>query len=198
MVRKRTTCAFLSLAFLLLFVSGVVCSEDQAVGGTSAVSHVYVDVDPNIAVNAILDNVDLGSIQVGEIPGTIPFRVDANTEKVRIWGAVTKLYKGDDPDAGLVPPIGFLADSGIEFYAYLGNPTEGQDNLADFIGLYNPPDGIDGWTAYETESIVFESAQPGHFSQQVDMVVHWNQDDPEKPMGEYSGKVMMLAEIVLP
>jgi hypothetical protein len=49
-----------------------------------------------------------------------------------------------------------------------------------------------------TESIIFESAQNNHFSQQVDLVVWWIQDDPEKPMGEYSGCVGMTAWVVLP
>jgi hypothetical protein len=30
------------------------------------------------------------------------------------------------------------------------------------------------------------------------MAVHRDPDDPEKPAGEYSGKVQMLAEVVLP
>ena len=42
----------------------------------------------------------------------------------------------------------------------------------------------------------FESSQNGHFSQEVAVTCTWNQDDPEKPQGEYSGWVV-LAGMVL-
>jgi hypothetical protein len=48
-----------------------------------------------------------------------------------------------------------------------------------------------------TETKAYESSQNNHFSQNVNVVVTWNQDDPEKPMGEYSGCVRLTA-LVLP
>ena len=61
---------------------------------------------------------------------------------------------------------------------------------------YDQPVIIDGFPGMQTETLSFESAQNNHFSQQVDLVVTWTQDDPEKPMGEYSGKVKMWAHVV--
>ena len=189
----------LSLAFLLLTAPAVVCGDvPNHVAEQEAFCHVFVEVDANVAVRPMVPSFDMYSVQTGEFTGRIPFIVDANTQKVRIWTAASKLYKGDvadyNPDSLDVAPIPFLYDSGVEIYPASGTPVGGQDNHVEFIGLHL----IDGYPGVLTQSIVFESAQNNHFSQQVDMVVHWDQDDPEKPMGEYSGKVKMLAEVVLP
>lgn len=198
MARTAKLSAFLSLAFLLLYAPAAICNGSEPGDGAAEAScHVYVDVDPNIAVNTMLPVVDLGSVQVGEIHGTIPFRVDANTEQVRIWLAASRLYKGGDSLNGDVDPITFSwITEGCEIFPVSASPTGGGDNHVDYVGPV--PEGIDGFPAFSTTAIVFESAQNGHFSQEVDAVVHWYQNDPEKPMGEYSGRVRMLAEVVLP
>ena len=164
---------------------------------SDATCHVYVEVDANIGVLAMAPFFDLGSVQTGEFTGTIPFRVDANTQKVRIGAAASHLYKGDDPDSVHVDPILLCAgdDAGIIIIPHNGNPVGGHSPLALFE---EQPVMIDGFPGRQTETIVFESAQNNHFSQQVDLVICWDQDDPEKPMGEYSGKVQMYAWIVLP
>jgi hypothetical protein len=199
MKRQLACSTLLSLAFLLLCAPVATCSDDPSnhtSGGGDALCHVYVDVDPNVTLMPLFASVDLGSIQTGEITGQIPFRIDANTQKVRIWCAASKLYKGDDPDTVHVPPIPFVFGSGIEIYPESASPAGGEDNHVEYTGQPHPP--IDGFPGFVTQSVVFESAQNNHFSQRVDMVVHWNQADPEKPMGEYSGAVQMLAEVVLP
>jgi hypothetical protein len=196
---KLKVTAFVSLAFLLLCVPGAVrgSGDDNNTGGGEASCHVYVDVIPNVAVMAMQPVVDLGSIQTGVFSGTIPFRVDANTERVRIWGAVTKLYKGDlggPPDSLDVEPIKIQFLSTLGIYPHNGNPVGGEDNEAVYYTLFF----VDGLQGYMAQPIVFESAQNGHFSQQVDLVARWEQADPEKPMGEYSGKVRIFTEVVLP
>jgi hypothetical protein len=197
MTKRYAISVFLSLAFLLLVVPAATCSGDEGLppDGGFAACHVFVDVDPNIAIMPLGPVIDMGSIQTGVFTGTIPFRIDANTEQVRIWTAATLLWKGDvHGPLSEIPPIGFERNSGVEIYAETGSPVGGADNRAEFIGSYP----IGDYPGYQTERIVFESSQNGHFSQRVDMVVHWDQTDPEKPMGEYSGKVKMLAEVVLP
>ena len=185
----------LSLAFLLLYAPAATCNEVPGTVAEEAYCHVYVDVNPNIAVNTMLPSVDLGSVQVGEIHGVIPFRIDANTEQVRIWLALSRLYKGDEPGGTEVGPILFSwLTQGCEIYAESGSPIGGADNHVDYI----TPVEIDGFPTFSTTALVFESAQNNHFSQQVDAIIHWYQDDPEKPMGQYSGRVKMLAEVVLP
>lgn len=199
MARKLKASAFLSLAFLLLVVPAATCETGiPPLDESHAVCHVFVNVDANVAIMAMLPSVDLGSVQTGVFTGTIPFYIDANTQKVKLQVAATKLFKGDvadfNPDNLEVDPIPFEFNSGIEIFAEMGSPIGGEDNRVDFTGLHT----IEDYPGYETEKIVFESAQNNHFSQRVDMVVTWEQGDPEKPIGEYSGKVKMLAEVVLP
>jgi hypothetical protein len=193
MMRQLAYSTLLLLAFLLLCAPVATC-EVPPTESNDALCHVYVDVDPNVTMMPMFSSVDLGSIQTGEIMGTIPFRIDANTQKVRIWCAASKLFKGDDPDTVHVPPIPFVFGSGIEIYPESASPVGGEDNHVEYINFWQ----IDDFPGFVTQSVVFESAQNNHFSQRVDMVVHWDQSDPEKPMGEYSGKVQMLAEVVLP
>lgn len=194
MKNRSTVSAFLALAFLLLFAPRALYGEEPNDGAASAACDVFVEVGANVAVMAMAASLDLGSIQTGVFSGTIPFRVDANTERLKIWAATTRLFKGDDPDTVHVAPIKLAYQSTVDIYPHNANPVGGEDNHARYRGLYQ----IDDFPGYYTESIVFESAQNGHFSQQVDMVVWWDQDDPERPMGEYSGKVRLLAEVVLP
>jgi hypothetical protein len=181
------------MAALVLSWAGFAYADET----NSATAHVYVDVVANIAVMAMAPTFDLGSIQTGEFSGTIPFRVDANTEKVRIGAAASNLYKGDEPDTVWVDPILLFRPDGlggIEILPHNANPVMGGGNFAPF----DQPVIIDGFQGFNTGTITFESAQNNHFSQQVDLVVTWTQPDPEKPMGEYSGKVKMTAWIVLP
>jgi hypothetical protein len=180
------------LAFLGL-MAGVAFADES----NDAICHVYVDVDANIGVMPVFSSVDLGSIQTGTFIGMIPFRVDANTQKVRMSAAASYLYKGDDPDTVWVPPILLFLDElepGVDIVPHNGNPVAGGDYRAMYLGDVD----VGGFPGKNTEEIVFESAQNNHFSQQVDLFVTWIQDDPEKPMGEYSGNVQLFCWVVLP
>jgi hypothetical protein len=84
--------------------------------------------------------------------------------------------------------------AGIEIVPASANPVGGGAHRA----IYTQATEVCGFPGMLTDSIVFESAQNNHFSQQVDLHVTWDQDDPEKPMGEYSGCVALFAWIVLP
>jgi len=193
MKNRLSVSAFLALAFLLLFAPRALCG-DVPNEGADAVCDVFVEVGANVAVMPLAAALDLGSIQTGVFSGTIPFRVDANTERLELWAAATRLFKGDDPDTVHVDPIRIAYGSTADIYPHMASPVGGEDNHARYRGLYQ----IDDFPGYVTESIVFESSQNNHFSQQVDLVIWWDQDDPERPMGEYSGKVRLLAKVVLP
>ena len=166
---------------------------------SSASAHVYVDVVANIAVQALDAFVDMGDVQAGEFTGRIPFRIDANTEKVQIGAAASHLFKGNipgDPDSVEVAPIYLCtgAETGVVVLPALATPVGGGSNV---LG-WNQPQDVGGFPGMGTSTMIFESAQNNHFSQDVDLEVCWNQDDDEKPMGEYSGVVEMHAWIVLP
>jgi hypothetical protein len=97
MTKVYIASAFLATAFLLLSVPQACADPEDGAG-----CHVFVNVDPNLAIMAMAPNVDLGSVQTGLIVGTIPFRIDANTERVRIWTAASRLFKGDVYDPAQV------------------------------------------------------------------------------------------------
>ena len=170
----------------LLLVSGLVAYADME---GSASAHVYVKVDPNVAVGAEAI-VDAGTVQTGDFTATIKFRVDANLQAVYLYAAASPLYKGDDPTNNDVLPIPLELSAGIEIAPTNANPMEGGSNVA---GYTSAAVDIEGFPGITTEMICFESSQNNHFSQDVFVTVVWNQDDPEKPTGEYSGKVKLWA-----
>ena len=181
------------MGVIVLATAGLAYADHE----NDATCHVFVDVDANIAIESMAPYFNLGSIQTGIFTGLIPFRVDANTEQVMLSAGASGLYKGDDPDSVFVDPIPIYnpiddPEAGIDIIPHLGNPVGGHTHRA----IYEQPVIIDAFPGMQTETVTFESAQNNHFSQQVDLVVSWTQDDPEKPMGEYSGKVKMWAWVV--
>ena len=200
MVRKLAGSAFLVPAFLLLVVPTSAFAGEGPGLPTDAVTAscpVFVDVLPIIAVTAGSSENILDPIQQGWFTGHIPFQVHANTQKVEMWAVASVLHKGGifhvDPPDSMVPPILLAPQSKAGIYPELASPVGGEDNLVAYVGL----EPIDGFRAFRTEHVVFESAQNNRFSQLVDLEVTWNQDNPEKPMGLYSGRVKLYAMIVL-
>jgi hypothetical protein len=153
--------------------------------------HVYVNVVSNVAVSVITPNVPLGSIQTGVFPGEITFRVDANAEQVCLSVAATQLYKGDDPTNPTVTPIALAQSLGALIEPTNASPMNGGTN----VGMYSAPYDYNGFLGMQTDYICFESSQPGYFSQPVFVTVAWNQDDAEKPQGQYSGFVCLFAAL---
>jgi hypothetical protein len=137
--------------------------------------------------------VDAGTVQTGEFCATITFRVDANLQQVCLLVEASPLYKGDDPNGEEVPPIPLDLSSGVEISPTNAYPLGGRDKIASYL----EDSMIGNFPAKKTESICYESSQNNHFSQDVLVTVCWNQDDPEKPTGEYSGKVRLTA-LLLP
>ena len=162
-----------------------------------AASHVYVNVDPNIAVNPLLVSIGLGSVQTGPFTGAVTFRVDANTEGVKFMAGTSALYKGDNPRDTTVTPIRISMTPGVGMFAQMGNPTGGHSHVAAYLGSSGVNSYIDGFPMTQTEWVTFESSQSGHFSQSFTLIPTWDQTDPEKPQGEYSGVVSLWAMIVL-
>ncbi len=175
----------------LLFALGLISSA-MADPESGATMEIFVEVVPNMSVAPLAPFIDMGTVQTGDIPGFIPFRVDANTQTCMFAGAASHLYKGDDPTNTDVLPIEVALSEGIAFVCPNANPTGGADNLAEFTGLWD----INGFPGWQTEYVEFESSQNNHFSQDITMQVVWNQPDPEKPMGEYSGYVEFFAMVV--
>lgn len=152
-----------------------------------AQAHVWVDVVPNVAVGIADSQVDIGGVQTGDFVANITFRIDANMEDVDLQPVVSELYKGDDPTGQEVTPIPVKTEEGVLIDPVNANPTNGASPVAVYVGDTE----IDGFVARQFSAINFESSQNGHFSQDVVITVTWNQPDPEKPQGEYSGFVQL-------
>ena len=176
-----------ALAFLLALVLGV--SQANADRESDAVADVVCEIVPNIAVMPDTPFVDVGDVQSGEFEATIVFRIDANTQTCRFKAMGSNLYKGDDPTEPTVLPIPLIGDA--VFSIENGDPTGDQGNSLRFGTAGDP---IGDFPTLQTGWIEFESSQNNHFSQLLTLVVTYDQDDPEKPMGEYSGKVKLLAQ----
>ena len=160
------------------------------------IKHVYVDVEPNVSVGAQGSDHHTTSgglgIQTGEFDIVVPFRIDANQEQVGIQIEATPLWKGDDPFNNDVEPIGLCDYDAVEIDPDNANPLQGGDAFPEPVsGGIN----INGSPSQRFETIIFESSQNGHFSQDLDVTVCWDQRDPELPTGEYSGWVKLTAMI---
>jgi len=159
-----------------------------------ATATVYATVMPNVAVAANTPIVDAGTVQTGDFTAMIEFQVDANKQEVQLSVCASELWKGDDPTGLEVLPIPLNLSAGVVIAPTNANPVGGGSNVANYVG---PGDPIDGFECQATEAILFESSQNNRFSQPVYVTVTWTQDDNEKPMGQYSGKVRLCA-VLLP
>jgi hypothetical protein len=173
---------------MLVLAAGIAYADEES----SATSHVFVVVSPNIALQTE-DYFDLGDVQTGCFFGEIPFRVDANTEAVTFFAEVSYLYKGNDPTNDDVAPILVNLEEYPELVFANANPTGGGDPCLMYLGNTS----FEGFLGYYTENVTYESSQSGHFSQDGFLTVYWTQDDDEKPMGEYSGLVVLHGMVAI-
>lgn len=180
---KKIIVVFMSLMLCLFAFAPVALSDTD----DNAIAEMNVTVDPNITVGDNPGEVRM-SVQTGDVEGAFVFQVDANMQYVDIQVGASHLYKADDPESEVAPIVVNEAE-GVDV-----DPTSGEGaNLA-----LNSSDGyeINGFPAVQTVTGTFESSQNGHFSQPVDVIVTWNQDDPEKPQGDYSGFVQFYCMMV--
>lgn len=185
----------LTLAVVLLSLAASVGVASADPSG-SAMAHVYINIDPNISVQAVDANVSAGTLQTGDRSVPITFRIDANTEAVAMSALVTKLYKGDDPKGTEVTPIDVNLSKGVTMQPENANPINGVDNNASYTGTGAVTTSKGTFAGNLTEQIIFESSQDGHFSQNVEVTPTWTNEDNEKPQGQYSGYVVLYSAVV--
>jgi len=182
------------LAVALLFVA-VAATSASADTSNSAVASVYVDVVSNVSLSSVTPLVSLGSVQRGIFPAILTWRVDANQEAVSFFLEASNLFKGDDPTDPTVKPIKVATYIPASIIAEEGNEMQSGDNKAMWGPAGTP---IGAYPTVATEAVNYESSQNGHFSQNVTTTIMYNQDDPEQPMGQYSGKVRFTAFLGVP
>jgi len=176
-------------------VALAVCGPAQADREDCAVAHVFVNVVPNISISPTSSSVDLGTIQTGSFGSGVQIRIDANTEQVKFMAGVSKLYKGNVPTNYTVDPIG-LKDCGVTMIAESAMPIGGHSSTAVYTTEGYTDIAGTGFPGRKTEWVTFESSQNNHFSQYFTLIPTWDQDDDEKPVGEYSGVVALWAMVV--
>ena len=181
----------LSITVASLLMAGNAMADEAS----SAMAHVAITVSPNIAAGVLGATIDQ-SVQMGPFSAEIMFRVDANEEAVSLGVASSHLYKGDDPTLGEVAPLAVDQSGGVTIQPTHANPFSNGSNHASYsdpVVISTPKGDMDG---FQSNSIAFESAQNGHFSQDVTVTTGWIQDDPEKPQGEYSGYVVLYTALL--
>jgi hypothetical protein len=145
-------------------------------------------------ISADLVPVNLGYVGgIDPVWGWVFFPVDAPVEDVSLQVIATPLYKAGIPgfyqmsvgsydvsayDVGVIPEV--------------GNETGGSpDNRLNWEPVPQPlPNGMQGW---RSETGTFQSGQPGYFNQHVGVALQWSQMDWELPIGEYSGRLGLVA-----
>lgn len=180
---KKILLMLLLGVLVIAFTTSALLADEMA----SATKRVSVKVLPNIGLGA--GTPEQAEIQTGRFYITVPFQVDANTQYITLCIAATHLYKADDP-ASEVPFISLCTDKTVKVNPFNGNEAGGDNELE-----WDIPATIDGFDGFQTVCGLFESSQSGRFSMPVDVMVCWIQDDDEKPIGEYSGWVQMMAYV---
>jgi len=180
------------LAFVLVLAASAAFAEYDG-GNTGnqsskATATVAATVVPDIAVGVQTPFVNAGFVKTGVFSTDILFRIDANNEQVVISAEASALYKGGIVDGYEVLPIPVTGDVVISPDA--AGPMGTEDNVAAYTMSIGD---IDGFPTLLTESIPFDSKQAGHFSQGVAISVSWDQNDTERPTGEYKGRVGLTA-----
>ncbi len=146
-----------------------------------------VNINPVIAVGvtppALID------VQAGVFGIPIVFSVHANKQEVTFFAEASNLFKADDPTGTTTPPIPVDIAVPATLRPDNGNPLNGDNNK---LAWGSPGSPIAGFpSAGVTVQKLFQSSQPGVFSQNVTLTVTYNQDNPERPVGQYSGKVKL-------
>ena len=179
---KKLTMVILSLMICLFFSAGAALADTNG----EAVASATVYVDPNITLGQAPAAVDMATVQTGVFDGTFTFRVDANMQYVHMQVEVTKLYKGTEPTSDNRIPVAVDVPVVVDPDCATGESLDLSESYAGTIG------GLESTISASSE---FESGQSGHFSCDVPVVCSWNQDDPERPTGDYGGFVKLIAWI---
>ena len=177
-----------------LLLVGLSFAPANADLGGSAVASVLVTVSPNIAITPLSPIVDAGTVQSGDFTATLVFAIGANMESIKMFVEGSSLYKGDNPLDNTVSPIGINVTKPVGITIQFGNRMNGLPNQAAWTSVVGAP--IGAYPTLSTETVQYESSQNGHFSQNVSLVLTYSQPDPEKPQGQYSGKVRL--NVLLP
>jgi len=175
-----------NLAFLIVLGLGANGSADTF---SSATARIRVVVMPSMSVSAV-ERVTVQNTQAGPIQATVTFLIKANLHRARLYVEASDLYKGSDPSNRSVTPIPLDTAAPAVIEPASATPAAGNSNAAGWIGRGTP---IGAFETHLSETLEFESSQDRRFTQEVDVTLTWNQDDPSRPLGTYGGMVRLTA-----
>jgi hypothetical protein len=191
---RRTKMKRLVLLVVGLVLLGMVAAPAYADTQGAATAAVVVNVNPNVSLSAKTPLVNAGTIQTGDFFAQVTWTIGANLEQVAFFLEASDLYKGDDPVNVQVAPIALNTNKPAEFAPQFGSEINAGDNKA--LWVTGAGASIGAYPTKKTETATFESSQNGHYSQDVTTKIFYNQPDPEKTVGQYSGKVRLTALLV--
>jgi hypothetical protein len=173
---------------LIAGFSGMALARDTM----SVDARVQVNVEPTITVGVLSPSLT-PVIQPGHEDAVIEvgFMVDSNSQMLRIGAAASDLFKGDVPGG----PYSLARKGGVKIVCTGANTLNGVSNIV----TYGPGTVvINGFTAYNTNAIIFESSQSNRFSLPCYLTFTWGTTDAELPTGQYSGYVRFIGTVVPP
>lgn len=179
---------------LIAGFSGIALARDTM----TVDARVQVNVDPTITV-IVLAPPTPPPIQPGHEDAVIRvgFMVDSNSQLLRISAAASDLFKGDVPNS----PNYLVKKGGVPIVCPAGAPDYGANtfNGVSNVAVYGASAvTINGFTALETNAILFESNQSNRFSMPCYLTFTWGTTNAELPTGQYSGYVRFVGTVVPP
>jgi len=144
-----------------------------------------------VAVSAVQQMLDAGSIKRGTISVMGQFNIEANTSKIQLQVAVTNLFFNDDASEVVTPSIPLNLASGLQITSTGGNIKAAK---IDYQGRNTT---IDNFLATNSIPMTVADAQGNGLRDTVCVTAEWTQDQLYKISGTYYGRIRVTA-LVLP
>ena len=175
-----------------LLVMLVCCPLAGGATRDSATAVVRVEVQRTVSVGVLAGTVDAGVLDTGAVTAIVGFRIDSNSPSVTLYVEATGLHKAGDAGARDVAAIPVDRAAGVVIAPTDAVPAGRTSNVV----TYAESTAVDGMPAETSEAIRFASSQSATFSQDVYVTAAWDQSDPQKPVGTYTGRVRLTAMIM--
>ena len=186
---RQTSSAFcLQVAVLLPFLTAGIALANS---NDHAFAHVFVNVNPNVLVEAMPQPVaDIPSLSSAEnFQLSANFHVAANTDTLNFSCAASDLYLASVPFGE--NSIKVKTSGGCAIHAEHANPLSGSSNKVAFINDIKVV--VDNFDAYISNMTAFQSYQDGRFNMNVRLSVEYRFDRPNMPQGQYGGVIKLVS-----
>lgn len=152
-----------------------------------------LEVQTNIQTSAVSPVVRQNFEPGEDVEVTAEFDVSANVPRVRLQVAITDLHFVRDPQN--VSPIPLDRTRGVDINS-VGASVIGGDNNAN---LTTEQDTIDGFVAYKSEELTFQTDEGGHtFDHRIFITARWDNRSRDYPAGAYEGRVKLICAVEPP